>query len=383
MTKKLAILGSTGSIGRQTLEVVAAHPEEFEVAALAAGSNLTELFRQIERFRPSLVSVATADLAAEVKSRFGNRVCVESGQAGLDAVAGFDGTDIVVTAVVGTMGLQPTLAAISAGKDIALANKETLVAAGHLVTALAARTGSRILPVDSEHSAIFQCIHGEAAKEVNRILLTASGGAFRDKTREEMAAATPEDALAHPNWSMGAKITVDSATLMNKGLEVIEAHWLFGLPYDRIEVLIHPQSIVHSLVEFRDRSVLAQLGTPDMRVPIQYALTYPHRLHADWPLLDLAAVGTLTFCEPDWERFPVLGLAYEAGKTGGSLPAVLNAANEAAVELFLQGIIGFLDIEKTLMAVLEQHILVPDPTLDDILYYDDWARRKARELALT
>ncbi|WP_018132525.1 1-deoxy-D-xylulose-5-phosphate reductoisomerase [Effusibacillus pohliae] len=382
MPKKLAILGSTGSIGTQTLDVVASHPDEFEVVALAAGANLTRLFEQIERFRPALVSVATPELAAKVKERFGKAVQVEAGQAGLQAVATCPEADIVLTAVVGTMGLRPTLEAIAAGKDIALANKETLVAAGHLVTDLAARRGCRILPVDSEHSAIFQCVHGEQTKEVRRILLTASGGAFRDKKREEMARATREDALAHPNWSMGAKITVDSATLMNKGLEVIEAHWLFGLPYERIEVLIHPQSIVHSLVEFQDRSVLAQLGTPDMRVPIQYALSYPRRLAADWPSLDLLAVGTLTFREPDWDRFPILGLAYQAGKTGGSMPAVLNAANEAAVDLFLQEKIGFLEIEKTLLGVIEQHDPVGNPSLDEILFYDRWAREMARRLAL-
>ncbi|GAX90559.1 1-deoxy-D-xylulose-5-phosphate reductoisomerase [Effusibacillus lacus] len=380
--KKLAILGSTGSIGIQTLDVVASLPEQFEVIALAAGSNLPVLFEQIDRFQPAIVSVATPELAVQVKERYGTRLQVEAGHTGLQTVATVSEADLVVTAVVGTVGLRPTLAAVSAGKDIALANKETLVAAGHLVTELAAGRGTRILPVDSEHSAIFQCMHGGKASEVRRILLTASGGSFRDKTREEMARATREDALAHPNWSMGAKITVDSATLMNKGLEVIEAHWLFGIPYDRIEVLIHPQSIIHSLVEFQDRSVLAQLGTPDMRVPIQYALSYPDRLEANWPSLDLLKVGTLTFLEPDLVRFPVLGLAYEAGRTGGSMPAVLNAANEAAVELFLQGKIGFLDIERILMSVMEQHTPVSKPDLEEILHLDEWARLAAYRLAV-
>ncbi|MFC4768822.1 1-deoxy-D-xylulose-5-phosphate reductoisomerase [Effusibacillus consociatus] len=380
MPKKLAILGSTGSIGTQTLDVAAAHPDEFEVAALAAGSNLPVMIQQIEKFRPALVSVATPSLAAELKERFGGTLQVEVGEAGLHAVATYSEAEIVVTAVVGAMGLRPTIAAIEAGKDIALANKETLVAAGHLVTDLAARHGSRILPVDSEHSAIFQCIHGTNQKDVAKILLTASGGAFRDKSRKEMAAASRADALAHPNWSMGAKITIDSATLMNKGLEVIEAHWLFGLPYEQIEVLIHPQSIIHSMVEFRDRSVLAQLGTPDMRIPIQYALSYPNRLESSWPSLDLLSVGTLTFRKPDLVRFPILGLAYEAGKAGGSMPAVLNAANEAAVDLFLREKIGFLDIERILMQVMEQHTSIHHPTLDDIAAVDQWAREAARRL---
>lgn len=377
MAKKIAILGSTGSIGTQTLDVAAAHPDEIEVTALAAGTNVQELIKQIEKFRPSLVSVATASLAAEIKSRFGSSVQIEYGEPGLQAVATHPDADIVVTAVVGTMGLRPTLAAIGAGKDIALANKETLVAAGHLVTELSERHGVRILPVDSEHSAIFQCIHGENVKEVARILLTASGGSFRGKTREEMANASRKDALNHPNWSMGAKVTIDSATLMNKGLEVIEAHWLFGVSYEQIQVLIHPQSIVHSMVEFQDRSVLAQLGTPDMRIPIQYALSYPNRLPAQWPSLDLLAVGTLSFSEPDLVRFPILGYAYEAGRVGGSLPAVLNAANETAVDLFLCEKIGFLDIEKILLSVMEKHTPISCPTLDDVLAVDQWAREEA------
>lgn len=385
MPKKLAILGSTGSIGRQTLDVAAANPEAFQITALAAGSNLVELRKQIEFFRPQLVSVGTEEAARslrdELSPELARSVQIEWGEQGMLAVASHPEAEMIVTAVVGSMGLSPTIAAIQAGKDIALANKETLVAAGHLVTELAAATGSRILPVDSEHSAIFQCMHGESRQSVRRILLTASGGAFRDKTREEMRQARPSDALAHPNWSMGSKITVDSATLMNKGLEVIEAHWLFGLPYERIDVVIHPQSIVHSLVEFADRSVLAQLGSPDMRVPIQYALTYPERIAADWPALDLVAVGSLTFREPDLDRFPILRLAYQAGRTGGSLPAVINAANEVAVDLFLREKIGFLDIEQILLQIAEQHDVMAQPSLAEILECDAWARKTALQLA--
>lgn len=381
MAKKIAILGSTGSIGTQTLDVVAAHPDQFQVVALAAGSNLELLRKQINTFRPRLVSVASEKLAAQLRNEFGQTVAVECGEAGLQAVAVYPDAEIVLTAVVGTMGLRPTISALEAGKHIALANKETLVAAGHIVTELAARKGLQILPVDSEHSAIFQCIHGENQKSVRRILLTASGGSFRDRTRQEMAKATLSDALKHPNWSMGAKVTIDSATLMNKGLEVMEAHWLFGMPYEQIEVVIHPQSIIHSMVEFEDRSILAQMGTPDMRLPIQYALSYPERLTAHWPSLDLLSIGELTFRQPDLERFPILGMAFEAGKTGGTMPAVLNAANEAAVELFLQEQIGFLDIEAILADVLNHHAAVQAPSLDDILEYDAWARRAAREFA--
>lgn len=385
MPKKLAILGSTGSIGTQTLDVAAAHPERFQVTALAAGSNLAELVKQIQAFRPQMVSVSSSELARQLRdelpSELAQSVQIEWGEDGLVAVATHSDVDVAVTAVVGTLGLRPTMAAIQAGKDIALANKETLVAAGHLVTQLAAASGSRILPVDSEHSAIFQCMHGESQKSVRRILLTASGGAFREKTREQMRHARPSDALAHPNWSMGAKITIDSATLMNKGLEVIEAHWLFGLTYDRIDVLVHPQSIVHSLVEFEDRSVLAQLGSPDMRVPIQYALTYPERMKSDWPVLDLASVGTLTFREPDFEQFPILRLAYQVGQAGGSLPAVFNAANEVAVDLFLHEKIGFLAIEQILLNVTEQHDTISQPSLEDILECDAWARRAALQMA--
>ena len=315
MFRSLAILGSTGSIGTQTLDVVANHPEEFRVVSLAAGRNVDLLIQQIEQFRPRLVSVSTEEAAAQVRSRFGSELEVLVGLDGMVAVATHPDADIVLTAVVGAAGLLPTIKALEAGKDIALANKETLVAAGHLVTELAKAKGCKILPVDSEHSAIFQCLHTERPVDVEKIIVTASGGAFRDKTREEMAVATVAGALNHPNWSMGAKLTVDSATLMNKGLEVIEAHWLFNMPYDKIEVVVHPESIVHSLVEFVDGSVLAQLGAADMRVPIQYALTYPTRLPGDYKRLNLVEFGALHFRAPDLERFPLLGNCYEAGKT--------------------------------------------------------------------
>jgi 1-deoxy-D-xylulose-5-phosphate reductoisomerase len=381
MSRTIALLGSTGSIGTSTLDVVAAHPEQFRVAGLAAGHNIERLLEQIERFRPRLVSVATEAGAAAVKSRFGSQVEVVIGPEGLVDVATMPEVDLVLTAVVGAVGLLPTIKALEAGKDIALANKETLVAAGHLVTALAKEKGCQILPVDSEHSAIFQCLHAERRIDVEKIIITASGGSFRDKTREEMAVATVKEALNHPNWSMGAKITVDSATLMNKGLEVIEAHWLFDMPYDRIEVVIHPESIIHSLVEFVDGSVIAQLGEPDMRMPIQYALTYPTRLPTQSKRLNLVELGTLHFRAPDLVRFPCLGYAFEAGKAGGSMPTVLNAANEIANRLFLQDKIGFLDIERVIATVMDRHIVVSHPSLEEVLEADAWARREALQVA--
>lgn len=376
------MLGSTGSIGTSTLDVVAAHPEQFRVVAMAAGNNMELLAKQIEAFRPQLVSVATEAGAQEVRQRFGSSVEVMYGMEGLVAVATHSEADIVLTAVVGAAGLLPTLEALKAGKDIALANKETLVAAGHLVTALAKEKGCKILPVDSEHSAIYQCLHREREVDVERIIVTASGGAFRDKTREEMKVATVQGALNHPNWLMGAKLTVDSANLMNKGLEVMEAHWLFDMPYDRIDVMVHPESIVHSMVEFVDGSVLAQLGAADMRIPIQYALGYPNRLQAgDYKRLNLLEIGKLHFRAPDLVRFPLLGLCFEAGRAGGSVPAVLNSANEVANELFRQGRIGFLDIERILMQVMDRHERIAHPTLDEVLTVDAWGRKAAAELA--
>lgn len=383
MSKSIAILGSTGSIGTQTLDVVVNHPEEFRVVSMAAGRNVDLLMQQIEQVRPRLVSVSTEEAAAQVRNRFGSTVEVLVGLEGMVAVATHPEADIVLTAVVGAAGLLPTLKALEVGKDIALANKETLVAAGHLVTELAEANGCKIIPVDSEHSAIFQCLHKERPVDVEKIILTASGGAFRDKTREEMAGATVAGALNHPNWSMGAKLTVDSATLMNKGLEVIEAHWLFDMPYDKIEVVVHPESIIHSLVEYVDGSVLAQLGAADMRVPIQYALTYPTRLPGAYKRLDLVEIAALHFRAPDLERFPMLGFAFEAGKTGGSMPAVMNAANEVANAMFQSEHIGFLDIEKVVRSVMERHSLINHPSLDEVLATDSWARDEAKRVAIS
>ncbi|MCX7568553.1 1-deoxy-D-xylulose-5-phosphate reductoisomerase [Tumebacillus sp. DT12] len=381
MSRTIALLGSTGSIGTMTLDVVSAHPDQFRVAGLAAGRNTELLLEQIERYRPRLVSVATDEGARMVRERFGSQVEVVIGPQGLVDVATMPEVDIVLTAVVGAAGLLPTLKALEAGKDIALANKETLVAAGHLVTALAKEKGCKILPVDSEHSAIFQCLHTERPVDVEKIIVTASGGSFRDKTREEMAVATVNGALNHPNWSMGAKITVDSATLMNKGLEVIEAHWLFDMPYDRIEVVVHPESIIHSLVEFVDGSVLAQLGEPDMRMPIQYALTYPTRLPGPYRRLNLVEASRLNFRAPDLVRFPCLGYCFDAGRTGGSMPTVLNAANEIANGLFLQEQIGFLDIERVIATVMDRHSVLSHPSLDEVLEADAWARQEALAVA--
>ncbi|ARU62491.1 1-deoxy-D-xylulose-5-phosphate reductoisomerase [Tumebacillus avium] len=380
MSRTIALLGSTGSIGTMTLDVVQSHPEEFRVATLAAGRNIDLLLLQIEQFRPEIVSVADEAGRDAVRARFGSQVEVLTGLEGLIACATHPDVDVVVTAVVGSVGLLPTMKALEAGKDIALANKETLVAAGHLVMELAQAKGCAILPVDSEHSAIYQCLHRERPVDVDRIILTASGGSFRDKTREEMQVATVSGALNHPNWAMGAKITVDSATLMNKGLEVIEAHWLFGMPYDRIDVVVHPESIVHSLVEFVDGSVLAQLGSPDMRIPIQYALAYPNRLPAPFKRLNLLEVGQLHFRAPDFERFPLLRMCFEAGKAGGSMPTVLNAANEVANELFRKEQIGFLDIERTVERVMDRHTLHTHPSLEDVMAADSWARQQALEV---
>lgn len=377
MKKRIAILGSTGSIGTQTLDVIAHDPEAYEVTALAAGSNVSLLLKQIKRFSPKLVSVASRELAHEVKAEAGDRVRVYYGEEGLlEAAAGTE-ADMVVTAMVGSAGLKPTLAAIDAGKTIGLANKETLVTAGHLVSSRAKSRGVALLPIDSEHSAIFQCLNGESARDVQKLIITASGGSFRDRTREELVGVTVEEALRHPNWSMGAKITIDSATMVNKGLEVIEAHWLFGMSYDRIEVLLHPESVIHSMVEFRDNSVMAQLGNPDMRVPIQYALTYPSRKSSPTAPLRLAEIGRLQFKEMDFRRYPCLAMAYECGRTGGTAPTVFNAANETAVARFLQGAISFLEIEEAIERTLNAHRTVHHPELEQIVEADQWARQQA------
>jgi len=379
--KRLAILGSTGSVGEQTLAVVEAFPERYRVAALAAGRNVEKLAEQVKRFAPELVSVATPEAADELRKRVGDAARIEIGTGGLCAVATAP-ADLVVAALVGAVGLEPTLAAVEAGRDVALANKEVMVMAGALMRRAVARHGVTLLPVDSEHSAIFQCLQGQRAEDVLRIVLTCSGGPFRTWDALRIARATREEALAHPNWDMGAKITVDSASLMNKGLEVIEARWLFDVPPERIDVVVHPESIVHSLVELRDTSVLAQLGLPDMRVPIAVALAHPERIPLDVPRLDLASTGRLHFEAPDRERFPCLGLAYRALAGSETAPAVLNAANEVAVEAFLAGRIGFSAIAATNAAVLDEHLAArageTAGSLADVLAADAWARDAAR-----
>jgi len=380
--KRLAILGSTGSIGQNALAVVAEHPQEFQVVGLAAGKNLGVLVEQINTVRPALVSVQDEVVARELKARLGDNVFpkILAGPEGSVAVAAAADVDLVVSAMVGAVGLEPTLAAVMAGKSVALANKETLVAAGPLVMAAVAAHGTALIPVDSEHSAIFQALGGHPREEVRRLWLTASGGPFRTWPKDRLAAATPAQALKHPNWSMGAKITIDSATMMNKALEVIEASVLFGLPVSQIEVYIHPQSIIHSLVEFVDGSVLAQLGWPDMRLPIAYALTYPRRLPLLSEPLDLEKVSQLTFERPDFERFPSLRLGYAAAEIGGTMPAVLNAANEMAVAAFLENRLPFLGIPRVVEETMGAHVVEPLESLAQVLAVDGWAREYAREL---
>ncbi|KQO04386.1 1-deoxy-D-xylulose-5-phosphate reductoisomerase [Paenibacillus sp. Leaf72] len=375
--KKITILGSTGSIGTQTLDVIANDPERFQVVGLSAGSNTDLLIQQAIRFKPSIVCLSTKEAAEAVASSLPAGTRVIYGEQGLIELAGETEADIVVTAIMGSRGLPATLAAIEAGKMIGLANKETLVTAGHIVMERARQKGVSIIPIDSEHSAIFQCLNGEDRRSLSQLTLTASGGSFRDRTREQLKGVTVAEALNHPNWSMGAKITIDSATMANKGLEVIEAHWLFDVTYDQIHVLVHPESIIHSYVEFTDHSVIAQLGLPDMRVPIQYALTYPHRYPTPTGRLDLAAIGKLHFREMDFERYPCLRLAFECGKAGQSAPTVYNAANEVAVARFLAGEIEFLDIERTIEEVLTRHPVTVVDTLEAIAEVDSWARRMA------
>jgi len=380
--KRLAILGSTGSIGQSTLAVVAEHPEEFVVAGLAAGQNVKVLAEQIRQFSPARVSVQDEAAAARLRDLLPREGALEIlwGPAGVREVAVASGADLVVSAMVGAVGLEPTLAAIQAALPVALANKETLVAAGSLVMAAAQEKGVAIIPVDSEHSAIFQALQGQRREEVRRLWLTASGGPFRAWDHERLGQVTAAQALKHPNWSMGPKITIDSATMMNKALEVIEASVLFGLPVDQVGVYIHPQSIVHSLVEFVDGSVLAQLGAPDMRLPIAYALTSPRRLPLNGPPLDLCQVGRLTFEIPDTERFPGLALGYAAARAGGTMPAVLNAANEMAVAAFLQGRLAFMDIPKTVAATMDSHRQEPLTSLEQVLAVNRWAREFAHGL---
>ncbi|UNK16673.1 1-deoxy-D-xylulose-5-phosphate reductoisomerase [Paenibacillus sp. N3/727] len=378
--KKISVLGSTGSVGTQTLDVVSKYRDQFQIEGLAAGNNVDLLIQQCKEFKPKKISVATKELAERIRPFLPEGTHLFYGREGLIEVAAGTDADIVVTAVVGSMGLPSTLAAIEAGKTIGLANKETLVTAGHLVTALAQAKGVDLIPIDSEHSAIFQCLNGERREDIEFITITASGGSFRDLNREQLKNVTVEDALKHPNWSMGAKITIDSATMMNKGLEVIEAHWLFGLPYEQIQVLLHPESIIHSFVQYRDSSIIAQLGNPDMRVPIQYALTYPERWPSPSPTLSLAEAGKLQFREMDFERFPCLRLAYECGKMGGTATTVFNAANEIAVARFLRKEISFLQIEDIIEKVLNEHQNTPEPALEVIEESDKLARELAARL---
>ncbi len=365
--RRIAVLGSTGSIGTQTMEVVENHPD-MEITALAAGSNIRLLEEQIRRFRPKVAAVWSEERAEELKARVADLdVRVEAGMDGLIAVATEASAQVVVTAVVGMIGIRPTIAAIQAGKDIALANKETLVTAGHLIIPMVRERGVRLLPVDSEHSAIFQCLNGEHGNRIHKILLTASGGPFRGKTREEMKNIQVEDALKHPNWSMGQKITIDSSTMVNKGLEVMEARWLFGVEMDQVQVVVQPQSIIHSMVEFEDGAVMAQLGTPDMKLPIQYALCWPERRPMGGERLDFWKLAEIRFEKPDFDNFPGLSLAYEAGRTGGSLPTVFNAANERAVSMFLNRKIGYLTITDIIESAMRRHTVIPNPSVEQIL----------------
>lgn len=376
----VVILGSTGSIGKQALEVADLHPDRFKVVGLAARDEVDELVLQAEKYRPAMVAVGKPDSYQPLKSRLRGDCQVTAGIEGMCQLAGGDDVDTVLVAVSGSIGILPTLAAIRRSRRIALANKETLVAAGDMVMSLAQEHQAPIIPVDSEHSAIFQCLAGEAA-HLNNLWLTASGGPFRDFTQQELTGVTVDMALQHPNWKMGPKITVDSATLMNKGLEVIEAHHLFDVPYERIKVVIHKESVIHSMVELVDGAFLGHLGVADMRIPIQYALSYPDRLPSPAAGLDFNQIGAIHFQRPDLQRFPLLGVAYEAGRVGGTLPAVMNAANETAVHKFLAGQIGFLDIARLVEKVLEAHSVVIRPQLDDIFAVDGWARAYCCELA--
>ena len=381
--KRLAILGSTGSIGRSALAVVDAHPERLKVVALAAGDNAPLLADQVHHYSPEVVAMATNEGVDRLRAACGGdtRATMSGGAEGLVAVATHPSVDIVICASSGTAGLEAVLAAIGAGKTIALANKEVLVMAGALVTAAARRHNVSILPVDSEHNAVHQCLHGRNEREIRRLILTASGGPFRDLTAEQLQRVTPDQALRHPTWQMGRKITIDSATLMNKGLEVIEAHWLFGVGADQIEVVIHPQSIVHSMVELVDGSVIAQLGVTDMRLPIQYACSYPERWDGALPSLDLSKAGRLEFHPPDHQRFPCLGLAYRALRAEGTLAVVLNAANEVAVAAFLDGRLGFAAIPTVIERTMNAHTVEGVSTVETVRRVDTWGRNYAREMA--
>lgn len=365
--KKIAIIGSTGSIGTQTLDVVRAN-KDLSVVALAAGNNIELLEKQAREFQPQYVCIAREEKAKDLKVRLSDtKIKVLCGMEGLIQIATMEASEILVTAIMGMIGIQPTVAAIKAGKDIALANKETLVTAGHIIMPLAKKCGVQILPVDSEHSAIFQCLHGEKKEQVSKLLITASGGPFRGKTRKELENIQVEDALKHPNWVMGRKITIDSSTLVNKGLEVMEAKWLFDMELDAIEVVVHPQSVIHSMVEFKDGAIKAQLGTPDMKLPIQYALYYPDRKFLAGERLDFAKLATMTFEKPDMENFRGLSLALQASRQGGSMPTVFNAANELAVAKFLDKKIKYLEIIEIIEFCMQQHKKVEHPTVEEIL----------------
>jgi len=379
--KRLSILGSTGSIGTNVLNIVAMFPQKFDVKALAAKKNVSLLARQIEQFHPEVVAVFDENRAQELRDHLPSKTVVDilCGEDGYRAAAAHASADMTVTAMVGAAGLKPTLAAIDAGKSIALANKETLVMAGDFVMKAAAEKGVEILPIDSEHSAIFQCLQGHRKEDLDKILLTASGGPFLNKPASEFKDITRDEALKHPNWQMGQKITIDSATLMNKGLEVLEARCLFSVPHEMIEVVIHPQSIIHSMVAYKDGSVIAQLGVPDMKGAIAYALSYPQRLPLQQPLPQFNASQTLSFQEPDLTKFPCLAMAFQACEIGGTLPAVLNAANEIAVHGFLNQEIAFLDIMPVIRQTMDQHGVVADPGLSEILAADQWARGQAEE----
>ncbi len=373
----VSIIGATGSIGRQTLDIIANHPDKLRVIALTAGRDVNALVELASQWRPKLVALSDPEIAEGCKGKFNCPVL--SGIEGLTEVATHPEADIVVIAIPTAKALLPTLAALKAGKRVALATKEVLVSGGHLVVQQLKQSGE-LLPIDSEHSALFQCLQGEDVSQVDKLILTASGGPFRTKPLDELKRVTVEDALAHPTWRMGAKVTVDSATLMNKGLEIIEARWLFGIPPERIDVVVHPQSIIHSLVEFVDGSVKAQLSLPDMRLPIQYALLYPERHPCPIQRLDLTKVGTLTFEPPDETRFPCLRLAKLAAQIGGTMPAVMNAADEIAVNAFLQRQIGFMDIPAIVEAVMERHRPIPTPDLNTVWEVDEWARKMATDL---
>jgi 1-deoxy-D-xylulose-5-phosphate reductoisomerase len=381
--KNIVILGSTGSIGVRTLDVIRKQADSFRVIGLAAGKNVDLLKRQAREFKPCYLAVENEKNARDLKGELGEKVKVSWGAKALEKLAVLSESEILLSAIPGITGLLPTVAALGRGKRIALAAKEVLVAAGELVTRLAGEKGGEIIPVDSEHSAVFQCLQGEKREAVRKIVLTASGGPFLDFQEEELENVTPEEALRHPRWKMGRKVSLDSATLMNKGLEVLEAHYLFGLDFENIQVVIHPQSIVHGLVEMRDGSILAQLGPPDMRLPIQYALNYPERGERICAELDFSELGSLSFSSPDEEKFPALGLAYAAGREGGTMPAVLSAANEEAGIAFLKGEIKFTAIPRIVERIMEEHEVVPELTLEAIVEADGWARKTTIELMKT